>query len=234
MVMKKVLTLITVALLLGACGQKQNTSRTAGRNTSGGNAGPNGNVSSTYSINSGWSAVTGFNRQGVVDLVSTNPNITVGNIDTPNCTTLSGQACAIVFNVSANPGAQTTAPLALNTSTSTYTTTGTGMLTIGIYDSLTGNGTSAIAVAVPLSAGQVIYQGNTGSAYIVFGDGAGTITVGVNGWQGTQNNSMVANIQGQNFFDTIAFTNTTGSNFGSLESLGNFTTNVCGIFQCYN
>jgi hypothetical protein len=227
MVMKKVLTLITVALLLGACGQKQNTSRTAGRSTGGGVTGPGGNVSSTYTLNSSWSNVTGYSQQTIIDLVSTNPNITVGNVTAP-CTTLAGQPCAVVFNVAVNPGAQTTSPLNLNTSTTPYTTTGSGTLTIAIYDSLTGNGMSAIAVAVPLQSGQVMYQGNTGSAYAIFGDGAGTITVGVNGQQNQQN------VQGQNFSDYLSFTNSTGNNPGSPENLGAFNTNVCGIFQCYN
>jgi hypothetical protein len=216
--MKKVVILIAVAFMLGACGTKQTTARTAGRSTNGGTVGVNGNVSSTYSVGANWSTVVVGSDQ----------------VTTPGCRTLAGQSCAVVFNVAVNPGSQTTSPLALNTSTTPYQTTGTGWLTIAIYDSLTGNGTSAIAVAVPLASGQLTYNGNSGSAFVTFGDDSGQIVVGANAIAANSSGQSVINVNAQTFSDAISFTNSTGNNPGLTETLGNFQTSVCGIFQCYN
>jgi hypothetical protein len=221
--MKRYLGLLLLVIAVG-CGKSQNSNpRLVAR---GGPGSPTGNMAGpTYNNNSmvQWTQLSGYTQQSVVDFVSTGiPQSQVGNV--VNCTTQSGQPCAVLLNISVNPMQNNFNPLALtfmSGSQTSYQAVGTGLLTIAIYDSYSGGSNYPIVAPVTLQSGTMNYTSNGGNASVIFGDDMGNVTV-------------AGNIQGTNFQGVVSFNNNNDVNTNQpiAENLAQFSMNICAVFQC--
>ncbi len=202
------------------------------RGTIGGNNGlPN--VGAYSQQNPGvWGAIAPNSQQDVVNFLSSG-NVQVGDVTSSGCRTGMNEPCQIDFNVSVNPGG---APpnyqaLQLVQTASGYQSTGSGVLTVAVYDAYTGTiqggssaPLSAIGAPADLVSAQMVYNGNSGSAYLVFSNAAGQVTMG-------DPTLQTMNISGKSFSGPI---NYQYNNAAGTGLLGTFTTNICYVFACNN
>jgi hypothetical protein len=222
---------LALALALGACSQKGSSGAKAMRGTTGaGGVTGLANVGPTAGQNPGYWGNVAFqaNDDQIVQDFLSSGQVQMGNVTNSGCVTALGQQCQIDFNISINPGGSPPNynPLQLvQTSQTQFQTTGSGVLTVAVYDSLTGsqqNGVQLSAIGAPavLQSAQMYYTGGGGSAYLVFTNNAGTITMG-------DPTLSQQNITGQSFTGQISFQYS-----GMQETLGSFSTSICYVFQC--
>ncbi len=228
-----VIVVLALTLVLGACSQKGSSGAKAMRGAvgSGGGGLPNVNVNSAMNPGYWGNVSVQANNDQVIQAFLSSGNVQMGNVTTQGCQTgINNQPCQVDFNISTNPGGSPPNynPLQLTQTAQTQfqANGGQGVLTVAVYDDMTGtvqNGVQLSAIGAPadLKSAQMIYSGNGGSAYLVFTNNVGTVTMGDPSLQ-TQN------ISGQSFSGQINFQ----YNNGNAGTLGTFNTSICYVFAC--